>query len=240
MKLWVGLGNPGAQYARNRHNIGFMAVDAIADVHGFGPWRSKFQGQLAEGRVGGEKILLLKPETFMNLSGDSVRAALAFFKLAPGDVTVFHDELDLEAGRTRVKAGGGHAGHNGLRSIDAHIGPAFQRVRLGIGHPGDKRLVTNHVLGDFAKSDADWLDPLLTAVAKAAPALAAGDPSRFQSQLAPAPAPKPAKVARPAAETSQPEAAGGTPEPGAKSANAGPDAVEDPLSALRRLADRFR
>lgn len=233
MQLWVGLGNPGAQYARNRHNIGFMAVDAIAAAHGFGPWRAKFQGRIAEGRIGTEKLLLLKPETYMNVSGDSVRAALTFFKLGPGDVTVFHDELDLEAGRTRVKTGGGHAGHNGLRSIDAHIGPAFRRVRLGIGHPGDKRLVSNHVLGDFARSDADWLEPLLAAVAKAAPALAAGDAARFQAQLAPAPAPK----APPAARTPDPappsrSTAGGAPSE--------PPDPEDPASALRRLADRFR
>ena len=155
MQLWVGLGNPGAQYARNRHNIGFMAVDAIAVAHGFGPWRAKFQGQLAEGRIGGQKLLLLKPETYMNLSGDAVRAALGFYKLTPADLTVFHDELDLPAGKLRLKAGGGHAGHNGLRSIDAHVGPDFQRVRLGIGHPGDKHLVSPHVLGDFAKADAD-------------------------------------------------------------------------------------
>ncbi len=229
MKLWVGLGNPGAQYARNRHNIGFMAVDAIADAHGFGPWRAKFQGQFAEGRVGGEKILLLKPETFMNLSGDSVRAAMTFFKLTPDDVTVFHDELDLEAGRTRVKTAGGHAGHNGLRSIDGHIGPGFHRVRLGIGHPGDKSRVTAHVLGDFAKSDADWLDPLLAAIAKAAPVLATRDPASFQSLLAPPPPPKPARPAQPAPTASE--------EPVAKPAA---DGSEDPPSALQRLADRFR
>ena len=230
MQLWVGLGNPGAQYARNRHNIGFMAVDAIAAAHGFSPWRSKFQGQIAEGRIGAEKLLLLKPETYMNVSGDSVRAALTFFKLGAGDVTVFHDELDLDAGRTPVKTGGGHAGHNGLRSIDTHIGPAFRRVRLGIGHPGDKRLVSNHVLGDFAKSDTDWLAPLLAAIAKAAPALAAGDVARFQAQLAPAPAPK-APPARPTSDTASVTS---------DSAPSESPGLEDPGSALRRLADRFR
>lgn len=184
MQLWVGLGNPGAQYARNRHNIGFMAVDAIAEAHGFGPWRTKFQGQLAEGRIGGQKLLLLKPETYMNLSGDAVRAALGFYKLAPADLTVFHDELDLPAGKVRLKTGGGHAGHNGLRSIDAHVGPAFQRVRLGIGHPGDKHLVSPHVLGDFAKADADWLEPLLAALAAEAPRLAAGEGPRFSTAVA--------------------------------------------------------
>lgn len=184
MQLWVGLGNPGAQYARNRHNIGFMAVDAIAVAHGFGPWRAKFQGQLAEGRIGGQKLLLLKPETYMNLSGDAVRAALGFYKLTPADLTVFHDELDLPAGKLRLKAGGGHAGHNGLRSIDAHVGPDFQRVRLGIGHPGDKHLVSPHVLGDFAKADADWLEPLLAALAAEAPRLAAGEGPRFSTAVA--------------------------------------------------------
>ena len=142
MKLFVGLGNPGASYARHRHNIGFMAVDAIAAAHGFGPWRAKFQGQIAEGRLGPEQVLLLKPGTYMNLSGDSVRAAMGFYKLEPADVVVFHDELDLAPGRVRVKTGGGTAGHNGLRSLGAHIGPDFTRVRIGIGHPGDKRLVS--------------------------------------------------------------------------------------------------
>ena len=161
MKLFVGLGNPEPGYARNRHNIGFMAADAIAAAHGFGPWRAKFHGQIAEGRLGPEKVLLLKPGTYMNLSGDAVRAALQFYKLEPGDVVVFHDELDLAPGRVRVKTGGGTAGHNGIRSIAAHIGPDFTRVRLGIGHPGDKRLVSNYVLGDFAKADAEWVDDLL-------------------------------------------------------------------------------
>ena len=161
MKLFVGLGNPDPGYARHRHNIGFMAADAIAAAHGFGPWRAKFRGQIAEGRLGPEKVLLLKPGTYMNLSGDAVRAALQFYKLEPGDVVVFHDELDLAPGRVRVKTGGGTAGHNGIRSIAAHIGPDFTRVRLGIGHPGDKRLVSNYVLGDFAKADAEWVDDLL-------------------------------------------------------------------------------
>lgn len=199
MQLWVGLGNPGAQYARNRHNIGFMAVEAIAAAHGFGPWRSKFQGQLAEGRIGGQKLLLLKPETYMNLSGDAVRAALGFYKLTPAAITVFHDELDLTAGKLRLKTGGGHAGHNGLRSIDAHIGSGFQRVRLGIGHPGDKHLVSPHVLGDFAKGDADWLEPLLTALATEAPRLAAGEGPRFATAVAQRLAPE-----RPAPERDAP------------------------------------
>ncbi|HVH02347.1 MAG TPA: aminoacyl-tRNA hydrolase, partial [Amaricoccus sp.] len=200
MKLLVGLGNPGAAYARHRHNVGFMAVDAIAEAHGFAPWRAKFQGQVAEGRLGAERVLLLKPQTYMNLSGDSVRAALGFFKLEPADLVVFHDELDLAPGRVRVKTGGGTAGHNGLRSLDARLGPAFTRVRIGIGHPGDKRLVSPYVLGDFAKADADWLDDLLRGIAEGAPALAAGDAPGFLDAVArrtAPPAPKPKPAARP-------------------------------------------
>ncbi|MEL6678529.1 MAG: aminoacyl-tRNA hydrolase [Pseudomonadota bacterium] len=184
MQLFVGLGNPGAQYARHRHNIGFMALDRIADDHGFGPWRSKFQGQIAEGRLGTEKVLLLKPETFMNLSGQSAGEAMRFFKLGPEDVTVFHDELDLAPGKVRVKQGGGHAGHNGLRSLHQHITEAYRRVRLGIGHPGSKERVTGHVLGDFAKADADWLDDVLRGVSDGAAALAAGDGPGFQNAVA--------------------------------------------------------
>jgi peptidyl-tRNA hydrolase, PTH1 family len=225
MKLFVGLGNPGAKYARQRHNIGYMAVEAIAEAHGFGPWRSKFQGQVAEGRLGAEKVLLLKPETFMNLSGDSVRAAAQFYKLGPEDIVAFHDELDLAAGRVRVKTGGGTAGHNGIRSLAGHLGPDFTRVRLGIGHPGDKRRVTGHVLGDFAKADAEWLDPLLDALTKAAPDLAAGETGRFTSALAEA-APKPAQ-AEPAPPP--PPAAEREPEP-----------AEAGRSPLQRLIDRFR
>ena len=160
MQLFVGLGNPGASYAGNRHNIGFMAVDRIASDHGFGPWRGKFQGSLAEGRLGSERVILLKPETFMNRSGASVGEAMRFFKLEPADVTVFHDELDLAPGKLRVKQGGGHAGHNGLRSIHSVIGPDYARVRLGIGHPGHKDAVSGYVLHDFAKADADWLEDL--------------------------------------------------------------------------------
>ncbi len=243
MKLFVGLGNPGGQYARNRHNIGFMAVDAIASRHAFGPWRGKFQGSLAEGRLGTEKVLLLKPETFMNLSGDSVRAAAQFYKIPPEDIVAFHDELDLAPGRVRVKKGGGHAGHNGLRSIAAHMGPDFVRVRLGIGHPGDKRRVTAHVLGDFAKADAEWLEPLLGAVAAAAPDLAADDASAFTSRVGaamparekPKKAPTP-EAAKPARAPSAPEAATGPgPEPGTE-----PEPEAGARSALQRLIDRFR
>jgi peptidyl-tRNA hydrolase, PTH1 family len=226
MKLFVGLGNPGAKYARHRHNIGYMAVEAIAEAHGFSPWRAKFQGQVAEGRLGPEKVLLLKPETYMNLSGDAVRAAAGFYKLGPDDIVVFHDELDLAAGRVRVKTGGGTAGHNGLRSLAAHLGPDFTRVRVGIGHPGDKRFVTNHVLGDFAKADAEWLDAMLRAMAKAAPELAAGDAARFTSALGQA-APKPPQ-AEPAPLRPEPEPA---PEP---------ESAEEARSPLQRLIDRFR
>lgn len=197
MKLLVGLGNPGAKYANNRHNVGFMAVDAIADAHGFGPWRSKFSGLISEGRSGGDKVLLLKPETFMNLSGDSVQAAIGFYKLELDDVIVLHDELDLAPGKLRVKTGGGHAGHNGLRSIDAHLGPGFTRVRIGIGHPGDKRLVSNYVLGDFSKYDSDWLEPMLAGIAEGADDLVRGDSGGFLNAVGRRLAPKkPQKVAK--------------------------------------------
>jgi len=184
MKLWVGLGNPGAKYAQNRHNIGFMAVDRIAADHGFAPWRAKFQGVIAEGRLGAEKIVLLKPETYMNLSGQSVRAALDFHKLTLADLTVFHDELDLAPGRMRLKQGGGHAGHNGLRSIHGHLGDAYARVRLGIGHPGHKDAVAAYVLHDFGKADEGWLDDLLRGISDGAVALAAGDQAGFQNAVA--------------------------------------------------------
>ncbi|MBB5519466.1 aminoacyl-tRNA hydrolase [Amphiplicatus metriothermophilus] len=185
--LLVGLGNPGAKYARHRHNVGFMAVDAVADVHGFSPPRAKFQGELREGFLdsprGRIKAIVLKPLTYMNESGRSVGEAMRFFRLQPADVVVFHDELDLAPGKVKAKTGGGTAGHNGLKSIAAHIGPDFRRVRIGIGHPGDKARVTGHVLGDFARADQEWLAPLLAAVAAAAPALAEGD-ARFTSALA--------------------------------------------------------
>ncbi len=184
MKLIVGLGNPGAKYSGNRHNIGYMAVDRIAADHGFGPWRAKFQGQLAEGRLGDDKALLLKPETFMNLSGQSVNAALQFYKLSPADLIVFHDELDLVPGKCRLKTGGGHAGHNGLRSIHGHIGDAYARVRLGIGHPGHKDRVAAYVLHDFAKADQDWLDDLLRGISEGADDLARGAGDKFMSAVA--------------------------------------------------------
>jgi PTH1 family peptidyl-tRNA hydrolase len=185
MLLWVGLGNPEPQMARQRHNIGFMALDVIAATHRFGPWRPRFKGLVAEGIVGGVKVLGLKPMTYMNDSGTSVQAAAAFFKLAPEDITAFHDELDLVPGKVRVKKGGGAAGHNGLRSMDRHLGVQdYWRVRLGIGHPGDKARVTGHVLGDFAKVDRDWLVALLDAVADAAPLLAQAKPEDFMTRVA--------------------------------------------------------
>ena len=184
MQLFVGLGNPGAKYARNRHNIGFMAVDAIADAHGFGPWRTKFQASVAEGHLGGDKVLLVKPQTFMNLSGQAVGEAMRYLKLTPEDVWVFHDEIDLAPGKLRVKVGGGHAGHNGLRSLHQHIGELYSRVRMGVGHPGHKDLVSHYVLHDFAQADLDWLDPLLAAVGREASRLAAGDAPGFMNAVA--------------------------------------------------------
>ncbi|KQN76132.1 peptidyl-tRNA hydrolase [Sphingomonas sp. Leaf67] len=184
MQLWTGLGNPGPQYAMHRHNIGFMAVDAIAEVHGFTAPKRAFQGWVQEGRIGTQKILLLKPGTYMNESGRSVGEAMRFYKLTPADVTIFHDELDLAPFKLKVKTGGGHAGHNGLRSTDAHIGPDFRRIRLGIGHPGHKDRVSPYVLGNFAKAELDDLTDLLGAVAAEAPWLAAGDDVRFMNEIA--------------------------------------------------------
>jgi PTH1 family peptidyl-tRNA hydrolase len=185
--LLVGLGNPGGKYARHRHNVGFMAVDAVAEAHGFSPARSKFRAELREGWLEGPsgrvKAIALKPQTYMNVSGQSVGEAARFFQIPLSNIVVFHDELDLAPGKIRVKTGGGSAGHNGLRSLDAHLGPEYRRVRIGIGHPGDKAMVTPHVLGDFAKSDREWLDPLLSAIAKAAPLLAVDD-ARFTGAVA--------------------------------------------------------
>jgi len=183
MKLLVGLGNPGAQYAGNRHNVGFMAIDAIAAAHGIAPWKSRHAGLSAEGTIGGEKVMLLKPQTFMNRSGDSVQQVTRFFKIPISDVIVFYDELDLAPGKVRVKTGGGNGGHNGLRSIDPQIGLEYKRVRIGIGHPG-KQFVTPHVLNDFAKADQAWLRPLLEAIAREVPLLLRGDDSGFMNKLA--------------------------------------------------------
>ncbi|ETX30900.1 aminoacyl-tRNA hydrolase [Roseivivax isoporae] len=229
MKLFAGLGNPGAKYAGNRHNVGFMAVDRIAEDHGLGPWRARFQGEAAEGRLGGDKVILLKPGTFMNLSGQAVGEAMRFYKLGPEDVVILHDELDLAPGKVKVKTGGGHAGHNGLRSIHAHIGEAYRRVRIGIGHPGRKELVSGYVLHDFAKADEAWLDDVLRGISDGAPALADGDAAGFTTKVAlrtqpqRESAPKPGRV-----ETERPAAEGpADPEPDAR-------------SPLQRLADRFR
>ena len=184
VQIWVGLGNPGTQYAMHRHNVGFMAVDAIAEIHGFEPPKKAFAGWAQQGRIGGERILLLKPATFMNESGRAVGDAMRFFKKDLGDVTVFHDELDLAPFKVKVKVGGGTAGHNGLRSIEAHIGNAFRRVRIGIGHPGHKDKVTKHVLGNYAKAETDRLADLLAAIAAESPWLARGDDARFMNEVA--------------------------------------------------------
>ena len=227
MKLFVGLGNPGAKYAQNRHNIGFMAVDRIAADHGFGPWRSKFQGSVSEGVMGGEKIILLKPETFMNRSGQSVGEAARFYKVDPSDIVVFHDEIDLAPGKLRVKQGGGHAGHNGLRSLHGHIGDAYGRVRMGVGHPGHKDAVATYVLKDFSKSDQAWLDDMLRGISDGAAALAQGDTGRFQNAVAlrlnP---PRSSKTSSAEVESAPP------PET--------PAQPEDKRSPLQKLVDRFR
>jgi len=228
MRLFVGLGNPGAKYAQNRHNIGFMAVDRIAADHGFAPWRGKFQGSLCEGVLAGEKVLLLKPETFMNLSGQSVGEAMRFYKLTAADITVFHDELDLAPGKCRAKTGGGHAGHNGLRSLHQHIGPDYNRVRLGIGHPGHKDRVAAYVLHDFARADQDWLDNLLRGISDGAAALASGDTGRFQNAVA-------LRVAPPRSSTS-PKSATTPAKPAAQTEAPAPDT----RNPLQKLADRFR
>ncbi len=226
MRLWVGLGNPGAAYAGNRHNVGFMALDRIAADHGFSPWRRGFKGEVAEGRLGDAKVLLLKPGTFMNLSGEAVGEALRFWKLTPADLTVFHDELDLAPAKLRLKDGGGHAGHNGLRSIHAHVGDTYARVRIGIGHPGHKDAVAGYVLHDFAKADADWLDAMLQGMSEGAVALAAGDGARFLNAVA-------LRVAPPRSSTTAP---GNTPP-----RKAPPEAVaEADIPPLQRLIDRFR
>ena len=199
MKLLVGLGNPGGQYEGNRHNIGFMALDTIARAHGITQFRSKHSGLLAEGSIDGEKVILLKPQTFMNESGRSVGEALKFFKLKPEELVVFHDELDMAPGRFRMKLGGGVAGHNGLRSIGAQIGPDFRRARMGIGHPGHKDRVLGHVLSDFHKVEWPWVKALCEACAEAAPMLAAGEDERYQAEvmrLAPAEKLDPRKAAR--------------------------------------------
>jgi PTH1 family peptidyl-tRNA hydrolase len=184
VQIWIGLGNPGAQYAMHRHNVGYMAADAIAGVHGFEPAKKAFHGWTRQGRIGDNRILLLKPSTYMNDSGRAARAAMDFFKKGPGDVTVFYDELDLAPFKVKVKVGGGTAGHNGIRSLDAHIGNDFRRVRIGIGHPGHKDRVTRHVLGNYAKAETERLSDLLAAIAAEAEWLAKGDDARFMNEVA--------------------------------------------------------
>ncbi|WP_283178514.1 aminoacyl-tRNA hydrolase [Gemmobacter sp. 24YEA27] len=238
MKLFVGLGNPGAKYAGNRHNIGFMALERIAADHGFTPWRKAFQGEVSEGRLGREKVILLKPATFMNLSGQSVRAAVDFYRIDLADITVFHDELDLAPGKLRVKQGGGHAGHNGLRSIHAHLGEAYGRVRLGIGHPGHKDAVAHYVLSDFSKADQGWLDDLLRGISDGAVALAEGDGQKFMNAVS--------------LRTAPPRSSGGTASAGPAAGPPGrklppepkpapkPEPEPDARSAMQKLMDRFR
>ncbi len=184
MLLLVGLGNPGDQYYDNRHNVGFMAVDEIVRRHRFPAWRRKFKSEISEGMLGIAKVMVMKPQTFMNRSGEAVAEAVNFYKLKPSDVVVLHDELDLPPGKLRMKVGGGHAGHNGLRDIERHIGADFRRVRIGIGHPGDKSRVTGYVLADFPKTDDIWLDPLIEAIADAAPHLATGQDEKFMTRVA--------------------------------------------------------
>lgn len=214
MFLLVGLGNPGEKYARHRHNVGFMAADAIAERYRFGPARTKFRGELREGTLpapqGDVRALILKPQTYMNDSGQSVGEAARFYKIPPENVIVFYDELDLAPGKLKVKTGGGAAGHNGIRSIDAHIGANFRRVRIGIGHPGDKARVTGHVLGDFSKADENWLQPVLAAIAEAAPLLADAAENRFMTAVAaklnpPRPHKPPAQETTPPAPDAAPE-----------------------------------
>ena len=183
MLLFVGLGNPGRQYARNRHNIGFMAIERIARAHDFAPFRARFQGRVSEGRIGTERAILLMPETYMNESGRAVGEAARFYRIGLDGLIVVHDELDLSPGKCRVKTGGGAAGHNGLRSIDAHLGADYKRVRLGIGHPGDKALVHSYVLNDFAKSEEGWVDALCDAVARNAPLIAKAEDATFQNKV---------------------------------------------------------
>lgn len=243
MKLLVGLGNPGAKYARNRHNIGFMALDRIASDNPFPAWKTRFQALVSEARLGTSRVTLLKPQTFMNLSGQAVGEAMRYLKLSPADVIVLHDELDLAPGKCRLKQGGGHAGHNGLRSIHQHLGPDYLRVRLGIGHPGHKDRVAGYVLSDFAKADQDWLEDLLAGVSDGAEALLAGDQARFLNAVAARTAPPRSGTGnRPAGTDPQPA----TPDkpmpdrglsPESQDRNAAAPSLSD---RLRALSDRFR
>ena len=235
MKILVGLGNPGEKYERNRHNVGFAAADAIAERYGAPQWRKRFQGLATEVDIARQRYLLLKPATYMNESGRSVGEALRFFKLSPADVIVFHDEIDLEPGKLRVKFGGGHAGHNGLKSISAHIGNDYQRVRIGVGHPGNRDVVAHYVLHDFARADHDWLDPLLAAIAQGLPSLLGGQDARFMNDVGraarPPAAAKPAKSAAEAPKAA-PVAAAPIPEPKPAAAQPAPAAKKTPQPAM--------
>lgn len=236
MKLFVGLGNPGSKYAHNRHNIGFMALDQIASDHGFSPWKGKFQAQICEGTLGGTKVLLLKPQTFMNLSGQAVGEAMRFYKLTSEDVTVLHDELDLAPGKCRVKQGGGHAGHNGLRSLHSHIGATYGRVRLGIGHPGHKDAVAGYVLRDFPKADEAWLDDLMRGISDGAAALAAGDGGKFMNAVS-------LRVAPPRSSTGSKPPKGKPVDPQkpvSKEQDSLPVQEPDTRSPLEKLVDKFK
>jgi len=224
MKLIVGLGNPGPKYAGHRHNIGFMAMDRIAADHGFPAWKGKFQGAVSEGRFGSDRAVLLKPETFMNNSGQSVGEAMRFYKLEPSDVIVFHDEIDLAPAKLRVKTGGGHAGHNGLRSIHQHISPEYIRVRMGVGHPGHKDRVPSYVLHDFAKADQEWLDDMLRGISDGIAYLVAGDTGKFQNAVA-------LRTAPPRSST--------TVKAEKKPAPA-PEPVEDTRNPIQKLMDKFK
>ncbi len=251
-RLIVGLGNPGAEHAGNRHNIGFMAVERIHDRHGFPPWRTKFRAEVSDGTLGGVRVTLMKPMTYMNLSGESVGEAARFFKVDPADVVVVHDEIDLLPGRFRVKTGGGSGGHNGLRSITSHIGDGYRRLRLGVGHPGAKDAVPRYVLKDFAKADADWLEPLLDAVAAEAPLLAGDQDSTFANRVhlalgggrkkadGPKAGRKPQKAKAEAPAAGAPDEAGEAPTAApARPAPAAPAAEESsPFAALKRLIRR--
>jgi PTH1 family peptidyl-tRNA hydrolase len=235
MLLIVGLGNPGGDYARHRHNVGFMAADAIHRRHGFGPWRRRFRGEVAEGSLSGTKALILKPQTFMNESGRAVGEAMNFFKLSPADVLVIHDEVDLPPAKFRMKQGGGVAGHNGLKSIGAAIGPDFRRLRIGVGHPGDKERVPGYVLHDFSKADLKWLEPLLDAIADNAALVADGKDSTFANRLHEALKPDKGESEKPkAAKTVKPEAE--STSEARKSTSAGAEKSEGPLArGLRKL-----
>ncbi len=238
MLLIVGLGNPGAQYAQNRHNVGFMAVDAIHRRHGFPPWRRRFQAEVAEATLAGAKVLLVKPQTYMNESGRAVQAAAAFYKIPPADMVVIHDEVDLPPGKTRMKTGGGAAGHNGLRSIDAALGDGYRRLRIGVGHPGVKEAVAHYVLHDFAKADQEWLKPLIEAIADNAALLAEGKDNTLANRLHAATQPQaadkqPEKKIKPAKELGAP--AESKPE-APQASREEPKPTEGPLAgALKKL-----